>query len=58
MEKTMLFKNRWVWFGLGLLWGAALVFAGSVFFLRSNLIAETECPLPWERPWKNSRVRS
>ena len=49
MEKDTVLRNKWVWFGLGLLWGTALVFAAGVFFLRGNLIKETECPLPWEK---------
>ena len=46
------FKASWkiklVWAGLGLLWGAVLVFAAGIWFLRTTLIAERECPLPWE----------
>ena len=42
-------KNKWIWFALGLLWGAVLVFAAGVFFLRGSLISETECPLSWEK---------
>ena len=41
--------NKWLWFGAGLLWGAVLVFACGIFFLRHALIAETESPLPWEK---------
>lgn len=46
------FKASWkiklLWGGLGLLWGAVLVFAAGIWFLRTNLIEERECPLPWE----------
>ena len=46
------FKASWkiklLWGGLGLLWGAVLVFAAGIWFLRTNLIAERECTLPWE----------
>lgn len=46
------FKVSWkiklLWGGLGLLWGAVLVFAAGIWFLRTNLIEERECPLPWE----------
>ena len=38
--------NKWIWFGLGLVWGAVLIFAAGVFFLRGTLISEIECPLP------------
>ena len=49
-DKTLpMKKNKWIWFGLGLLWGAVLVFAAGVFFLRGALISEIECPLPWEK---------
>ena len=41
-------KTKLVWGGLGLLWGAVLFFATGVWFLRTNLIDERECPLPWE----------
>ena len=47
--KERLSQNKWVWFGLGLLWGIAVVCLAGVFFLRYNLIGETECPLPWEK---------
>ena len=47
--KEWLSKNKWVWFGLGLLWGTALVCLAGILLLRHNLIAETECPLPWEK---------
>ena len=46
------FKASWkiklLWGGLGLLWGAVLVFAAGIWFLRTNLIEEREDPLPWE----------
>ena len=41
-------KTKLVWGGLGLLWGAVLVFAAGIWFLRTNLIEERECPLPWD----------
>lgn len=44
-------KNRrrdFLFFGIGLLWGAALVLLGGVLFLRSNLIRERECALSYE----------
>ena len=44
----VLWKIKLVWGGLGLLWGAVLVFAAGIWFLRTNLIEERECPLPWE----------
>jgi len=46
------FKVSWkiklVWGGLGLLWGMVLVFAAGIWFLRTNLIEQRECPLSWE----------
>lgn len=48
MEKIS-WKMKLVWFGVGLLWGAVLLFAAGVWFLRTNLIDERECALPWEK---------
>ena len=42
-------KIKLLWGGVGLLWGAVLVFAAGIWFLRTDLIEERECPLPWER---------
>ncbi|MBO4633132.1 MAG: DUF302 domain-containing protein [Lentisphaeria bacterium] len=42
-------KSKFLWGGIGLLWGAVLIFAGGIWFLRKSLISETECPLPWEK---------
>ena len=47
-DSKVSWKIKLVWGGLGLLWGAVLVFAAGIWFLRTNLIAERECPLPWE----------
>ena len=48
MEKTD-WKMKLIWFGIGLLWGTVLLFAAGVWFLRSSLIEERICPLPWEK---------
>ncbi|MBQ9335684.1 MAG: DUF302 domain-containing protein [Lentisphaeria bacterium] len=48
MEKIP-WKMKLLWFGVGLLWGAVLLFAAGVLFLRTNLIDERECALPWEK---------
>ena len=48
MEKIP-WKMKLLWFGVGLLWGAVLLFAAGVWFLRTNLIDERECALPWEK---------
>ena len=42
-------KIKLLWSGAGLLWGAVLVFAAGIWFLRTNLIEERECSLSWER---------
>ena len=47
--KTITLKSKILWGGVGLLWGAVLVFAGGICFLRCNLISEAECPLSWEK---------
>ena len=48
MEKIS-WKKKLLWFGVGLLWGAVLLFAAGIWFLRTNLIAERECSLSWEK---------
>ena len=48
MEKIS-WKMKVLWFGVGLLWGIVLLFAAGVWFLRTDLIEERECPLPWEK---------
>lgn len=37
-----------IFFGVGILWGVALILLGTILLLRSNLIPEKECALSYE----------